>query len=82
MNEIRRAAIKDIPGILDLLVQVDMVHHNGRPDLFKGPAIKYNADQLAGIIADDETPVVVCVLHTQADTQRQCTDRYKNALHR
>ena len=61
MNEIRRAAIKDIPGILDLLVQVDMVHHNGRPDLFKGPATKYNADQLAGIIADDETPVFVCV---------------------
>ena len=61
MNEIRRAANEDIPGILDLLIQVDMVHHNGRPDLFKGPATKYNADQLAGIITDDETPVFVCV---------------------
>ena len=61
MNEIRRAANEDIPGILDLLIQVDMVHHNGRPDLFKGPATKYNADQLADIITDDETPVFVCV---------------------
>ena len=35
MNEIRRATEADIPGILKLLVQVDMVHHNGRPDIFK-----------------------------------------------
>lgn len=61
MNEIRRAAIKDIPGILDLLVQVDMVHHNGRPDLFRGPATKYDAGQLSEIIMNDETPVFVCV---------------------
>ena len=46
---VRRAEIKDIPGILNLLVQVDMVHHEGRPDLFKGPATKYNAEELKGI---------------------------------
>ena len=34
MNTIRRAEEKDIPQILELLVQVCMVHHNGRPDLF------------------------------------------------
>lgn len=43
---VRRAEAKDIPGILDLLIQVDMVHHLGRPDLFKGPATKYNAAEL------------------------------------
>ncbi len=59
--KIRRAEIKDIPGILKLLIQVDMVHHNGRPDLFKGPATKYNAEELAVIIADENTPVFVCV---------------------
>ncbi len=59
--KIRHAETKDIPGILKLLVQVDMVHHNGRPDLFKGPATKYNAEELAVIIADDKTPVFVCV---------------------
>jgi len=61
MHTIRKALPQDIPGILELLVQVDMVHHNGRPDLFKGPATKYDAEQLSHIIADDQTPVFVCV---------------------
>ena len=58
---VRRAEKKDIPGILRLLVQVDMVHHNGRPDLFQGPATKYDAVQLEAILADAHTPVFVCV---------------------
>ena len=61
MNHVRRAEARDIPAILDLLVQVDMVHHNGRPDLFKGPATKYTAEELEAILADGETPVFVCV---------------------
>lgn len=60
MNSVRRAEPRDIPAILDLLVQVDMVHHNGRPDLFKGPATKYGAEELEQILADEETPVFVC----------------------
>ena len=60
MNSVRRAEARDIPAILNLLVQVDMVHHNGRPDLFKGPATKYSAEELRTIIADEETPVFVC----------------------
>ena len=60
MNSVRRAEAQDIPAILDLLVQVDMVHHNGRPDLFKGPATKYSAEELERILADEETPVFVC----------------------
>jgi ribosomal protein S18 acetylase RimI-like enzyme len=58
---VRRAETKDIPGILNLLIQVDMVHHEGRPDLFKGPATKYNAEELKDIVSDDKTPVFVCV---------------------
>ncbi len=61
MNNIRRAKEHDIPAIINLLVQVDLVHHNGRPDLFKGPATKYTADELKGILTDEETPVFVCV---------------------
>lgn len=61
MNNVRKAEIKDIPAILKLLVQVDMVHHNGRPDLFKGPATKYDAKQLEEIIGDEKTPVFVCI---------------------
>ena len=60
MNRVRRAEERDIPAILDLLVQVDMVHHNGRPDLFKGPATKYSAEELREILAREETPVFVC----------------------
>ncbi len=61
MNVVRRAEEADIPKILELLIQVDMVHHKGRPDIFKGPATKYNEEQLRAIIADDNTPVFVCV---------------------
>ena len=61
MNYVRRAQKEDIAEILELLIQVDMVHHNGRPDIFKGPATKYNAEELEAIIADDSTPVFVCV---------------------
>ena len=58
---VRRAEEKDISRILTLLLQVDMVHHNGRPDLFKGPATKYNEDQLKKILKDEKKPVFVCV---------------------
>ena len=61
MNIVRRATTADIPRILELLVQVCMVHHNGRPDLFKGPATKYNAEELEKIVQDPATPVFVCV---------------------
>ena len=49
---IRRAEERDIPGIMDLLVQVCMVHHRIRPDLFKGPTTKYDADELAALPFD------------------------------
>ena len=60
MLNIRRAAENDIPAVLNLLVQVNMVHHNGRPDLFKGPTTKYTEDELRAILADNKTPVFVC----------------------
>lgn len=56
---IRRAEARDIPDLLELLVQVCMVHHNGRPDLFKGPATKYNAEELATLVKDDARPIFV-----------------------
>lgn len=58
---IRRAENKDIKTIMKLLVQVDMVHHAGRPDLFKGPATKYTESELADIIKDENNPVFVYV---------------------
>ena len=57
--QIRRATEKDIEGVGRLLVQVNMVHHEGRPDLFNGPAQKYNAEQLMDIFEDDDRPVFI-----------------------
>ena len=59
--EIRRAEEKDMEGINKLLHQVLMVHHNGRPDLFKANVKKYTDEQLLAIIADDERPIFVGV---------------------
>ena len=57
---VRKATNDDIPVIMDLLHQVCMVHHNGRPDLFKGPAAKYTAEELNSILKNADTPVFVC----------------------
>ena len=58
---IRRAKEKDIDGINKLLRQVLMVHHNGRPDLFKADVKKYTDEELLDIIKDDNKPIFVGV---------------------
>ena len=58
---IRRAEIKDMDGINNLLSQVLEVHHKGRPDLFKGNTRKYTDDELKIIIADADRPIFVGV---------------------
>ena len=58
---IRKATSDEIPQILKLLVQVNMVHHNGRPDLFKGPATKYSENELKKLLRDETRPVFVCM---------------------
>ncbi len=59
ISPIRRARDDDTPDITRLLFQVLEVHHNGRPDLFKSHATKYNQEQLRDIIHNDNTPVFV-----------------------
>lgn len=56
---IRKATISDVDGIMKLLYQVAEVHHNGRPDIFKGGCSKYTPKELEDIIADPTTPVLV-----------------------
>ena len=58
---IRRAKQTDINGINKLLYQVLMVHHNGRPDIFRANVKKYTYEELLGIIADDKRPIFVGV---------------------
>ena len=59
MINVRKAQSGDIEGILKLLSQVLEVHHSGRPDLFKGGAVKYTGDELAEIICDESRPIFV-----------------------
>ena len=56
---IRRAEKQDIPGIIALLHQVDMVHHVIRPDLFKPYTTKYNEQELEALLDDDSKPIFV-----------------------
>ena len=56
---IRRAEKKDIPGIISLLHQVNMVHHVLRPDLFKPHTTKYNEQELEALLGDDTKPIFV-----------------------
>ena len=56
---VRRAKTADIPAIIDLLHQVNMVHHRLRPDLFKPHTTKYDEQEVAALIADNLTPVFV-----------------------
>lgn len=62
---IRRAKQADMPGINKLLNQVLMVHHNGRPDLFKSNVKKYTDQELAFLIEDDSKPIFVAVDETE-----------------
>ncbi|MBM6667231.1 GNAT family N-acetyltransferase [Lacrimispora saccharolytica] len=61
MVEIRRAQECDMKDINRLLVQVNMVHHQGRPDLFRAGKKKYTDKQLRKLIHDDSRPIFVAV---------------------
>ena len=56
---IRRANINDISQIINLLHQVNMVHHIIRPDLFKPHTTKYNEQELSKMLDNDNKPIFV-----------------------
>lgn len=60
---IRYAMEKDIEKIEDLLSQVDMVHHNGRPDIFK-IGNKYSEEELKELLNNKQRPILVSVNET------------------
>lgn len=55
---IRKAIRKDIPRIGELLSQVDLVHYNGRPDIFK-VGRKYSNSQIEKMLDDEDRPILV-----------------------
>ena len=56
---IRTANTSDLKRIIELLHQVNMVHHVIRPDLFKPYATKYNEQELEGLLSDESKPIFV-----------------------
>jgi len=58
-DTIRQASVADIPRLIDLLHQVNMVHHRLRPDLFKPSTTKYDEQELAALLEDETKPIFV-----------------------
>ena len=56
---VRKANKNDIGRIIELLHQVDMVHHEIRPDLFKPNTTKYNEQELEALLDDDSKPIFI-----------------------
>jgi ribosomal protein S18 acetylase RimI-like enzyme len=75
---IRFATEGDIPRLGDLLRQVWLVHHNGRPDIFN-VGRKYTDDRLRAILADPTCPVLVAVDEADA-VQGYCFCVYQQHL--
>lgn len=58
--KVRMAEEKDIERMHELLTQVNLVHHKGRPDLFKCGR-KYTDEQLREILKDKKRPIFAAV---------------------
>ena len=56
---IRKAEKKDIGRIMGLLHQVNMVHYDLRPDLFKPYTTKYSEEELEALLCDESRPIFV-----------------------
>jgi ribosomal protein S18 acetylase RimI-like enzyme len=56
---IRKANKSDIKRIIELLHQVNMVHHVLRPDLFKPHTTKYHEQELEDLLNDESRPIFV-----------------------
>lgn len=54
-----KAEEKHIPGMIELLKQVGQVHHEGRPDLFRAGAQKYNEADLQKLLLDENRPIFI-----------------------
>lgn len=56
---IRKAVKQDIPQIENLLYQVQKVHSDKRPDIFKPGGQKYTTEDLIQILEDSSKPIYV-----------------------
>lgn len=59
MVYLRELDTASIEGVLKLLFKVNALHHEGRPDLFKGGISKYDESELKARIGDKDNPIIV-----------------------
>ena len=59
--KIRRANSGDVENLLELLRQVQAIHADGRPDIFKAGTNKYDRQDVISILSNEQTPVYVAV---------------------
>ena len=64
---VRRAVQGDEPRILDILLQVNNVHAEGRPDIFKKGGRKYTREQLSMLLVDESRPIFVAIDEESGD---------------
>ncbi len=58
---IRNAELKDVENLYELLRQVQALHAEGRPDIFKAGTNKYDRQDIINILNCESTPVYVAV---------------------
>lgn len=68
----RRARLEDLDDLGSLLQEVNQVHADLRPDLFRSNARKYGPKELAALIGDDARPVFVAVQNGRALAHAFC----------
>lgn len=56
--KIRKGTAADIDQFLQLLAQVNLIHHRGRPDLFNAGQ-KYTRQELEAMLSNPDTPILV-----------------------
>ena len=59
--DIRLADSTHIPDLIRLLKQVGQVHHDIRPDIFPAGTQKYDEEQLAALLTDENRPIFVAL---------------------
>lgn len=59
---IRKAEEKDVDRLYEMLRQVQQIHADGRPDIFKAGTNKYNKDKIREFLVNPITPVFVAEL--------------------
>ena len=76
--KVRAAAESDIPRFAELLLQVEKVHYDGRPDLFRPDARKYSPEDMAAILRDASKPVFAAADERSEERRvgKECRSRW------